>query len=287
MSEWVEGGRCFLWRFVKEDGSYDTSILLVNIPGTAGVDVAFLVINKSAPVHSPLRIRLVAVQLKNRQKGQLKSALLTLHPGTQYMTNKQREYAIQHCQRVNVTQSQRIAEDECMSRFPRSDSGGIDFSEWRDYHHELAIKHPLLCDKWIRIAVFAQPIHDDVYSFLLDFPGEICALHRRAKFETDGTGTGTAVSESKGGELDDQSDYSDEEEGGEEDPEIERLEAAADGSPVVVLTMNSKNWLTAKFRSDFVDCTNVKLSLPNLKNAVSYLDNLTVSAVREAQCTHK
>jgi hypothetical protein len=168
MSKWESKGKCFFWRFVKEDGSYDTSILLVNIPNAAGIDVALLVVNKSAPADSALRIRMVVFQLKNRKKGQLKSALLTLHPGTQYMTNRQRDYAIR-----NVTRSTQIVDEYCLSCFPPSDSCGIAFAEWKDYHAKFSMMHPRLCDKWIRIAVFAQPVNEAVYDFLQDFPSSI------------------------------------------------------------------------------------------------------------------
>jgi hypothetical protein len=277
MSAWEAEGRCFLWRFIKVDNTYDTSILLVNIPNNAGVDVAFLVVNKSVLSNSPLRYRLVVFQLKNRMKGQLKTALLTLHSGTQYMTNAQREYAIR-----SMTRPQGTA-DDVLGRFPKSDSSGIEFSEWRDYHNNFVTNHPMLCDRWIRIAVFAQPIHDDVYEFVQDFPNKICAIYRqqanRARCSTGRTGF-----ESKGGEVD---DYDEEEEGGDEDPEVERLRAAADSSPVVVLTMNSKNWLSEQFRSEFIETTHAKLSLPKAHNIAPYLDNLTVYAVRGAHCSHK
>jgi len=174
MSVW-RTGRCFLWAFVREDGSYDTSIMLVNIPDNAGPDVAFLVVNENVPLDSPLRIRVVVVQLKNRKEGNMKSALLTLHPGTQYMTNPQRQYAIKYCHLNHI--SHRTSNDD-MKLFPGSKASGIGFRDWNDYHNEFGLQHPLLCTNWIRMAAFAQPIKQEVYSFLQDFPSKLCNLYR-------------------------------------------------------------------------------------------------------------
>lgn len=165
--------------------------MLVNIPDNAGADVAFLVVNENVPMDSPLRISVVVVQLKNCKKGNLKTALLTLHPGTQYLTNPQRQHAIKYCHRNHVFH--RTSKDD-MKLFPGSKTSDIGFSDWNDHHNEFALQHPLLCADWMRIEAFAQPIKQEVYSFLLDFPTKLCSLHRRAKVIEE---TKVAVSEGK------------------------------------------------------------------------------------------
>lgn len=91
--------RSFLWRFIKSNGACHTRFRTIQ-----GLMLLFWSVTIG-----PARLRLVAFQLKHHQTGQLKAAMRTLHPRTQYMTNRQRDHVLKKCRG-------RIASAQCVRR---------------------------------------------------------------------------------------------------------------------------------------------------------------------------
>lgn len=164
MSSW-EQKTSFLRRFVRDDGSYDTNIVLHNLPPRAGVDIAFLVTNSMA-VDPTLRCQVVTCQIKNSQSSTLTEVLRSIHPATQYLTNTQRNYILNHCVRTitNIDWTQVLAVD--------GSTQGAGCLVQRD-HLQLAQTNPQLVRNWIRVAIFARPIDERLLSFVYSFPSSL------------------------------------------------------------------------------------------------------------------
>jgi hypothetical protein len=150
MSEW-DSNVCTLRRFLTDSGILDDSIVLYNLPEMMGIDGAMLV---SSPTNPPT-YRLVASQFKNKSRASLSEVLFTLHPGTQYLTNVQREYVLKGKQ----------ADSKKFFHAPAHLGAGS--SAWNDYVR--FAEEPLgraLCTDWIRLAVVGRNVSPKVILFI-------------------------------------------------------------------------------------------------------------------------
>jgi hypothetical protein len=134
--------RSFIQEFIKEDGSYDFSVILWHVDIHAGVDIAFLVHNEKLTDQ-----RLVVMQLKNRQKADIPSALLSLHPALQYLTGDQRQYI-----------SDKLNNKSATAKWTVHNNCGFLYPTCENHRELLSQGHSCLFKKWIRVCLFAQPM---------------------------------------------------------------------------------------------------------------------------------
>jgi len=236
MADWdARYGRkyCGLRRFIKAEvgdlGELDDGVILYNLPTAMGADVALLVRDDAyrssdadggylaevvgaatAPaVNRALerKLRLVMFQVKNIAGKPLSEALRTLHPGTQYLDNEQRDKLIE------------AGPDALGSNFVGSPAR----SDWA----ALSVQMPQLARDWVRVVAVARPVSPDVYEVARDI--------------ADGK-SGKAGKKGLSGQLE---------------------EAAR--SPVVVLSLNSAQWLDESTRKTFVAASESVMGLPRSK----------------------
>jgi hypothetical protein len=167
---------CALRRFVLDDDRYDDTVILYDLPKRMGLDVAFLVsypqtedvprreavrrqaaappsagagtASMAVPTTAHRNFRVVGLQLKNTAASTLADVMLTLHPGTQLLTNAQREALL------------------AGKNFRRAAGGasGAGSADWLDFI-AFAAEQPQLATDWIRVPVVARAVHGDVYRF--------------------------------------------------------------------------------------------------------------------------
>mmetsp|Transcript_16964 Transcript_16964/g.25580 ORF Transcript_16964/g.25580 Transcript_16964/m.25580 type:complete len:642 (+) Transcript_16964:188-2113(+) len=77
---------CAFRRFVRDDGAVDDTVILTNLPKRMGADTAFIVSSHSDRADK----RVVVAQHKNDTSITLSNVMVTLSPGTQYLSNTQR-----------------------------------------------------------------------------------------------------------------------------------------------------------------------------------------------------
>jgi hypothetical protein len=159
---------CVLRRFVGPDGLPDGSVVLYDLPRYTGLDVAFLVSTTLKPVATGAggaassrkgrdsepgsgaerrRFRLAGFQLKNDADSSLRDVLRTLHPGTQYLVNKQRDDLIARTGIVDLQPGR-----------------GASSPAWRDYV-AFAEEHPQLVTQWVRVPTLARTVDAKVYEY--------------------------------------------------------------------------------------------------------------------------
>lgn len=159
---------CVLRRFVGPDGLPDDSVVLYDLPTCTGLDVAFLVSTTLKPVATGAGgaassgkgrdsepgsgaerrcFRLAGFQLRNDADSSLRDVLRTLHPGTQYLVNKQRDALIARTGIVDLQPGK-----------------GASSPAWRDYV-AFAEEHPQLVTQWVRVPTLARTIDAKVYEF--------------------------------------------------------------------------------------------------------------------------
>ena len=141
--------------FVKPDGSIDDSHIVFNIPSAMGIDIALLA-SRVAPaftgadggdIFSGRQYKLVVLQCKNAADTTVATALLTLHPGTQFLTNFAQE-------RLLKLKMQRVVS--------ATQSG---WEKWHDL--DLDRRFSLLTRNWVRIAVVAHALDAEIAAFSL------------------------------------------------------------------------------------------------------------------------
>jgi len=166
---------CALRRFVLDDGRHDDTVILFDLPKRMGLDVAFLVsysptkavprrgavprhaatppsagagtASIALPATAHRNFRVVGLQLKNAADSTLADVMLTLHPGTQLLTDPQREALLSG------------------RGFTRAlGGGGAGSADWLDFM-AFAAEQPQLATDWIRVPVIARPVHSHVYKF--------------------------------------------------------------------------------------------------------------------------
>jgi len=159
--------RCASRRFVLDDGSLDDTVVLYNMPERMGLDVAFMVSSapmtgavgagaaragaagsgSASPAASAHRdFRVVGLHFNNTANS-LADVMLTLHPGTQLLTNTQREALL-----------------SCRGFTRALGGGGAGSADWLDFM-AFAAEQPQLATDWIRVPVVARPVHSHVYKF--------------------------------------------------------------------------------------------------------------------------
>ena len=139
----------------KDTSKLDYRSILINIDKDAGVDLCFLVTFETYEIRPDTQCHVVALQVKNQADGSLNKALISIHPGTQYLTNAQRQYFLAHFT-GNGTPS-----------FPRERSSGVSGFKWKR-HQAFSGKFPFLCKDWIRVVVVARAIDNAVLTKVID-----------------------------------------------------------------------------------------------------------------------
>lgn len=138
----------------------DYQSILMNIDKDAGVDLCFLVTFDSPLIQPDTQCHLVALKVTTQGEGTLNDALISIHPGTQYLTNDQRQYFIRHFTGT------------AEPTFPRErshPSAGVGGSKWQRYR-DFSQSFPFLCKDWIRVVVVARPIANAVLTAVKELP---------------------------------------------------------------------------------------------------------------------
>jgi len=140
---------CAFRRFIGADGTVDDTVILTNLPKRMGGDTAFIVSNRADRMDK----RMVIAQHKNDTSITLREVMSTLSPGTQYLSNIQRQ-AVLSKKRI----SKKVKSDFNASNY------GAGYIDWVDYMN-LSEAFPWMTRKWFRLAVVARNIAPDVYTF--------------------------------------------------------------------------------------------------------------------------
>lgn len=144
----VPSNRCALHFFEQSQergGDLNQNIILYDLPTAMGADIVFVVRNSSTGQQ-----KLVAVQSKNKVNATATEAMLTLHPGTQYLTNYQRECLLQ--------------KSKVSSGFI-DESSGAGKGAWSDYIR-FCEDHDSKVNNWIRLALVGRRISEDLLKFV-------------------------------------------------------------------------------------------------------------------------
>jgi hypothetical protein len=140
-----------LKHLILQTGEVRNDCILVNTPNLMGVDLVFVsCFNQEMRNIEGDSYRLVALQSKNASATALNDVLITLHPGTQWLIDKERKAV-----------AQRLTPER---PFP---FGTYNSSARRTYV-EFMNRNPLLSKNWIRIGIFAQSIDEALYQFISD-----------------------------------------------------------------------------------------------------------------------
>jgi hypothetical protein len=120
-------------------------IIVFDFPVQMGADLAFVVWSPADATQ-----KLVIAQSKNKKDGSLAEAIVTLHPGTQYLTNFQRN---------SLLTSQR------KSRSFMHVTTGAGSTAWKDYV-QFCGSYPGIVDNWIRIVLVGRKVNTKVLEFV-------------------------------------------------------------------------------------------------------------------------
>ncbi|RYH00481.1 hypothetical protein EON65_49375 [archaeon] len=120
-------------------------IIVYDLPVEMGANLAFVVWSPADATQ-----KLVIAQSKNKKDGTLAEAVVTLHPGTQYLTNFQRN---------SLLTSQR------KSRSFMHVTTGAGSTAWKDYV-QFCRSYPGIVDNWIRIALVGREVKAKVLQFV-------------------------------------------------------------------------------------------------------------------------
>eukprot|EP01031_Cornospumella_fuschlensis_P028358 gene28358-34236_t len=120
-------------------------IIVYDLPVEMGADLAFVVWSPADATQ-----KFVVIKSKNLTDGMLTEAIFTLHPGTQYLTNFQRN---------SLLTSQR------KSRSFLHVTEGAGSEAWKDYV-QFCRSYPGIVDNWIRIALVDREVKTKVLQFI-------------------------------------------------------------------------------------------------------------------------
>lgn len=129
--------------FIGPSGEVDDTIILIGIPETMGVDIAF-VVSRVASLGARVEHAVVVIQCKNTAASTVAEVMMTLHPGCQHVTTATRRKLL-----------------GLPSVGPSKSTNG--YESWESLCSDST--HSFLYADWIRVPVLSREVSLDLQSF--------------------------------------------------------------------------------------------------------------------------